>query len=112
MSHFNEDRKGAPPDSTQKTLTNFIVSGDASRKVMDNHSSLGSDISVPYIMNDDETSLSIGTHETCSYNGRDNLNCNFSLQLDDSNFTFSNDADQMEKFQETASEVYERLADG
>ncbi|KAF3435559.1 hypothetical protein FNV43_RR22648 [Rhamnella rubrinervis] len=97
VSHFNEDRKGAPLDSTQKTLINFIVSGDASRKVMDNHSD-------PCVKNDDETSLSIGTHETCSFNDRDTLNCSLSLKLDDSNFTFSNDAGQMEKFQKTVNE--------
>ncbi|CAK7330157.1 unnamed protein product [Dovyalis caffra] len=30
VSHFNEDKIGAPSDPTQKTLTNFIVSGDSS----------------------------------------------------------------------------------
>lgn len=111
MSHFKEDRSGAPPDPTQKTLTNFIVSGDASRKVMDNHCSLGSDISDACIVNDDETSLSIGTNNTYSCD-RDTLDCNFSSKLGDRNFTFSNDADQIEKFQKTANEVYERPANG
>lgn len=111
MSHFKEDRSGAPPDPTQKTLTNFIVSEDASRKVMDNHSSLGSDISDACIVNDDETSLSIGTNNTSSCD-RDTLDCNFSSKLGDSNFTFSNDADQIEKFQKTANEVYKRPANG
>ncbi|KAJ0077811.1 hypothetical protein Patl1_37416 [Pistacia atlantica] len=32
MSQFNEEKVGAPADPTQKTLANFIMSGDASRK--------------------------------------------------------------------------------
>ncbi|XP_055815975.1 DNA polymerase kappa isoform X2 [Solanum dulcamara] len=30
MSHFSEDKNGIPPDPTQKTLSNFILSRDAS----------------------------------------------------------------------------------
>ncbi|KAL3350440.1 hypothetical protein AABB24_023083 [Solanum stoloniferum] len=30
MSHFSEDKNGIPPDPTQKTLSSFILSGDAS----------------------------------------------------------------------------------
>lgn len=111
MSYLNENGNGAPPDPTQKTLTNFIVSGDASKKVMDNCSSLGSDISNRCFVNDDEISVSIGSHETCP-DHRDRLDCIHSSKLGDNNFTISSDADQMEKFQKTAREVYETLADG
>ncbi|XP_015901598.3 DNA polymerase kappa isoform X1 [Ziziphus jujuba] len=112
VSHLNENGNGAQPDPTQKTLTNFIVSGDASKKVMDNHSSLGAVISDCYFINDDETSISIGSHDTCSSNHRDPLDCIHSSKLEDSNSTFSSDGDHMEKFQKTTSENEEKTQDG
>ncbi|XP_057963778.1 DNA polymerase kappa isoform X2 [Malania oleifera] len=44
LSQFNEDKDGAPSDPTQKSLTDFIVSGGASGRSMDDNGSLGLDV--------------------------------------------------------------------
>ncbi|KAJ8530000.1 hypothetical protein K7X08_036835 [Anisodus acutangulus] len=44
MSHFSEDKNGIPPDPTQKTLSNFILAGDASGGKTSDYSPLVSDV--------------------------------------------------------------------
>jgi len=44
MSHFSEDKNGIPPDPTQKTLSNFILSGDASGGKTSDYRPLVSDV--------------------------------------------------------------------
>ena len=61
MSHFNEDKDGHLSNPTQKTLANFIISGDASGKNVGEHSLLGSDTSDSHFMVDLENDLSSDT---------------------------------------------------
>ncbi|XP_060168079.1 DNA polymerase kappa-like isoform X1 [Lycium barbarum] len=44
MSHFSEDKNGIPPDPTQKTLSNFILAGDASGGKTSDYRHLVSDV--------------------------------------------------------------------
>ena len=90
MSHFNEDKDGHLSDPTQKTLANFIISGDASRKNVGEHSLLGSDTSDSHFMVDPENDLSIDNHETCHYVSEDLLDSNLLSDLDHCNFNLSN----------------------
>ncbi|KAF8410226.1 hypothetical protein HHK36_002749 [Tetracentron sinense] len=61
VSHFNDD-KHLHADPTQKTLTNFFISGDASGKVTGGNNSLGSDIDNDLLF-DTDTGLLINGHE-------------------------------------------------
>lgn len=98
MSQFNEDKVGAPSDPTQKTLTNFIISGDASKKSMGDHNSLGSEISDHHFMNETENGFSTDTHETCHFKFGGLLDSNY---LDDNNHTESNNVGEMERVLES-----------
>ncbi|KAL5561378.1 hypothetical protein UlMin_031125 [Ulmus minor] len=99
LSHLNEDRDGVPLDPTQKTLTNFIVSGDASRKDLSgDHRSFISEISDEYLMNDEKYGFSIGIQEVHHCNDRNPLDYNHSSELVDTDCTVSENAGQMEKF--------------
>ncbi|XP_009760130.1 DNA polymerase kappa [Nicotiana sylvestris] len=44
MSHFSDDKNGIPADPTQKTLSDFILSGDASGGKMSDYRPLVSDV--------------------------------------------------------------------
>lgn len=102
VSHFNGDKNGGPSDPTQKTLTNFIVSGDVSRKNLGDQSSLGSDASDQHFMNNVETAFSIDSHEIQHYGIRDPLDSNNLQNLDDQPCTFSNNV-EVEKIDEPLS---------
>ena len=90
MSYFNEDKDGHPSDPTQKTLANFIISGDASGKNVAQQSSLGSDTSGGHFMVDPEDDLSIDNHEICHYVSEDPIESNLLSDLDHCNFTLNN----------------------
>lgn len=44
MSHFSDDKNGIPADPTQKTLSDFILSGDASGGKMSDYRPLVFDV--------------------------------------------------------------------
>ncbi|XP_012093124.1 DNA polymerase kappa isoform X2 [Jatropha curcas] len=96
VSHFNEDKVGTPSDPTQKTLTDFIVSGDASRKNM------SSDCSDQHFMGDIEEAFSTGSHDIHHNEIRNPLDSNNVEDLDDRHFTISNNGE--------AEEVHESLS--
>lgn len=96
MSQFNEDKDGHLSDPTQKTLANFIISGDASGKNVGEHSSLGSDTSDSHFMVDPENDLSIDNHETCHYVSEDPLDSNLLSDLDHCNFNLSNNSGKID----------------
>lgn len=106
MSQLNEERDGVPIDPTQKTLTNFIVSGDASSKELDDQRSVGReahDIS-DYSVNNEKSDYFIGSHETC-HSHRDHLDSNHSSELDGDNCTIGGNAAQLEKFHNPSGDV-------
>ncbi|KAK9286662.1 hypothetical protein L1049_015062 [Liquidambar formosana] len=98
VSHFNEDKFGVPSNPTQKTLTNFVISGDASARNTDDRCSLALDVSDhgDHFMIDTETGLSIDNHETCHYDSGDLLDGNHSTDCDHNNCTLSNNAGETE----------------
>ncbi|CBI22452.3 hypothetical protein VitviT2T_003660 [Vitis vinifera] len=96
ISHFNEDKDGHLSDPTQKTLANFIISGDASGKNVCEHSLLGSDTSDSHFMVDPENDLSIDNHETCHYVSEDLLDSNLLSDLDHCNFNLSNNSGKID----------------
>lgn len=102
LSHFNEDNIGAPSDPTQKTLNNFIVSGDLSRKNLDDPKSLGLDINDQHLMNNMEGSFSIESHELQHYGIRDPLDSNNLQDLNVHHCTYI-DSVEAEKIQEPSS---------
>ncbi|CAK9141364.1 unnamed protein product [Ilex paraguariensis] len=57
MSQFNEDKNGAQSDPTQKTISNYLISGDACGKNMGDNLPLGSDASDSLFLIDTETDL-------------------------------------------------------
>ena len=103
VSHFNEDKGDAPVDPTQKTLTTFLISGDAARKIVDDESSLGSDFSDLHYVNERETVLSLDSHETCHYEFGDPFESNHLPDIDDNNCISSENAWKMEKIHELSS---------
>ncbi|XVE93509.1 hypothetical protein REPUB_Repub01dG0198900 [Reevesia pubescens] len=103
VSHFNEDKGAVPVDPTQKTLTTFLISGDSSRKIVDNQSSLGSDFSDLHFMNDRETDLSLDSHETCHHEFEDAFERNRLPDIDNNNCISSENAWEMEKIHELSS---------
>ncbi|XWS54679.1 hypothetical protein CRYUN_Cryun10bG0110300 [Craigia yunnanensis] len=103
VSHFNEDKWGVPVDPTQKTLTRFLISGDAGRKTVDDQSSLGSDFSDLHFVNERETVISRDSHETCHYEFGDPFESNHLPDIDDNNCISSENAWKMEKIHELSS---------
>lgn len=97
MTQFNEDKIRAPSDPTQKTLSNFITSGDASKKTVGDQNSLGSDINDDYLIDEKETSVSLDLSETNHYEFRDPFYDNCLPDLDDDNRSFSNKISEVEK---------------
>lgn len=89
MSQFSEGKDDGPSDPTQKTLTNFVKLGDSSMKNAGDQNSLGSDINDHLFMDVNETSVSLGIHETGNCEFRDPF-ANCVQQLDDDNQSFSN----------------------
>ncbi|XP_062178105.1 DNA polymerase kappa [Alnus glutinosa] len=87
LSQFNKDMVGAPSETRQKTLTDFLISGDANRKSTSDNSSLGS---------------IVDSHEICSYEGREGRDLLDGSDLPDleGNHTFSSNAGGMEKIYE------------
>ncbi|KAJ6948827.1 DNA polymerase kappa [Populus alba x Populus x berolinensis] len=102
LSHFNEDKIVAPSDPTQKTLNNFIVSGDLSRKNLDGPKSLGLDINDQHLMNNMEGSFSIESHELQHYGIRDPLDSNNLQDLNVHHCTYT-DSVEAEKIHEPSS---------
>lgn len=103
MSHFNEERDGVLLDPTQKTLNNFIVSGDASSKDVDEQRSYGNATS-DYIVNHEKSDSFIDSHETRHTQGNC-LDSNHSSEPDDDNCTLASNAAQVEKFHNPSSDV-------
>lgn len=66
VSQFNGDKCSAAPDPTQKTITNFITSGDVNR----NCSSFP-DVADLDFVSDAETNLSIDNRQTSQLDWRD-----------------------------------------
>lgn len=102
LSHLNEDNIGSPSDPTQKTLNNFIVSGDLSRKNLDDPKSLGLDINDQHLMNNMEGSFSIESHELQHYGIRDPLDSNNLQDLNVHHCTYT-DSVEAEKIHEPSS---------
>ncbi|KAK4848646.1 hypothetical protein QYF36_015555 [Acer negundo] len=103
VSQFNEDKAGAPSDPTQRTLAGFIMSGDASRKNAADQSSLGSYISDHHLMDDQETSCSLGIHETIHDEVSDQFENNSVPNVDDKNNTFNDNVGEVEKIHQPSS---------
>ncbi|CAI8587285.1 unnamed protein product [Vicia faba] len=76
VSQFNGDKCGATPDPTQKTITNFITSGEANRK---NNSF--SDVTDHDFVSDTETDPSIDVRHTGQLHSRDSFDGNHSLDV-------------------------------
>ncbi|KAL4607326.1 hypothetical protein ACB092_09G165300 [Castanea dentata] len=85
LSQFNADKAVAPADPTRKTLTNYLISGDAYRESMVDSSSMGSIVNDRHFMNNTETGFSMGSHEACSYDGRDLLDSSHFPDPEDNN---------------------------
>lgn len=64
------------PDPTQKTITDFITSGEANR----NHSSF-QDVTDHDFVSDTETDLSIDSRQTCQHDCGDPCDDNHSLDV-------------------------------
>ncbi|KAL6209908.1 hypothetical protein ACLB2K_020847 [Fragaria x ananassa] len=88
VSHFEEE-KGAPSDPTQKTLTDYLLSGDASRKTMGDQISLDSDSIDHRSMHVEESCLFKETHETYPCDHGDPLDGNDCSHVDDPKCTLS-----------------------
>ncbi|GMY38694.1 DNA polymerase kappa [Fagus crenata] len=100
LSQFNADKDVAPADPAQKTLTYFLIPGDVSRKSIVDNSSMGSIVNDHHLMNDTETGFSIGSHEACSYDGRDLLDSSHFPDLEDNNRAIGNNDGEMDNFHE------------
>ncbi|XVF67438.1 hypothetical protein PTKIN_Ptkin10aG0121700 [Pterospermum kingtungense] len=103
VSHFNEDKGGNPVDPTQKTLTTFLISGDAARKNVDDQNSLDSDSIDPHFVNERETVLSLDSHETCHYEFGDPFESNHLPDAYDNNCISRKGPWEMEKIHELSS---------
>ncbi|XP_050363732.1 DNA polymerase kappa [Argentina anserina] len=102
VSHFAEE-KGAPSDPTQKTLTDYLLSGDASRKTMGDQISFDSDSFDHHSIHGEESCLFKGTHETYPVDHEDPLDGNDSSNFDDLKFTLVNTFVEKEKLEESTS---------
>ncbi|MBA0603796.1 DNA polymerase kappa [Gossypium raimondii] len=99
VSHFNEDKGGVPGDPTQKTLTTFFKSGDASRRTGDDQRSLGSDLSDLHFISEKETAISLDNNETCHHEFGDPFERKHLSDIDDKNCISSINACEMEKIE-------------
>lgn len=97
MSHFNGGEDSHLIDPTQKTLANFIISGDSSGKTVGEHGLLGSDTSDTHFMVDPENDLSLDNHETCHYVSEGPANNNLLSDLDHCNVTLSNYSENIDE---------------
>ncbi|KAJ0077814.1 hypothetical protein Patl1_37413 [Pistacia atlantica] len=104
MSQFNEEKVGAPADPTQKTLTNFIMPGDASRKNVGDDNCLGSDVSDHHFMDDKETSISLGIHKRSHCVFRDSFDNKCVPDLDDNYHRCTYNVGEAEKIHEPSSD--------
>lgn len=77
VSQFNGEKCGATSDPTQKTITNFISSGDANR----NCSSFPDVTDHDYVC-DTETDLSIDSRQTSHHDCKDPLDASHSLDVE------------------------------
>lgn len=66
MSQFNDEKNCGVPDPTQKTLSNFIVSGDPCMKNKDESMALDSEFSYDTFYVDRGTDLPTDIHDTSS----------------------------------------------
>ncbi|KAF2320881.1 hypothetical protein GH714_031560 [Hevea brasiliensis] len=105
VSHFNEDKAGASSDPTQRTLTNFVLSGDASRKTMGGRSSLGLYCSDEPFMDDLETSFSTDSHDINHYETRDPWDSTNKQDLEDHHCTFSNNIEAEEAHESLSNDI-------
>lgn len=78
VSQFNEEKCGAPSDPTQKTIINFIASGDAHG----NGSALLPEVTGHDLVSDTETDLSIGSRQTSFHHSRDPFDGNYSVDAE------------------------------
>lgn len=76
VSQFSGQKCGASPDPTQKTITNFITSGEANRK-----SSSFSDVTDHDFVTDTETDLSLDGRHTDQLDSRDPFDGNHLLDV-------------------------------
>nr|XP_011457873.1 PREDICTED: DNA polymerase kappa isoform X2 [Fragaria vesca subsp. vesca] len=104
VSHFEED-KGASSDPTQKTLTDYLLSGDASRKTMGDQISLDSDSIDHRSMHVEESCLFKETHETYPCDHGDPLDGNDCSHVDDLKCTLSGTSEEKEKLDESTSNL-------
>ncbi|CAB4321012.1 unnamed protein product [Prunus armeniaca] len=109
LSHFDEEKVGAPSDPTQKTLTDYMLSGDALRKNMGDQSSLDLDSTDHCMMHGEETYLSKDGHQTSSCDYRDPLDENHLSNLDDSKSTSGNFEEKEEIYESTSNANAEKM---
>lgn len=82
VSQFNGDKSGATSDPTQKTITNFITSGEAIR-----NSSSFPDVTDHDFVSDTETDLSFEDRQTIQDDCIDPFDVNHSSDVDDQSCT-------------------------
>lgn len=98
VSQLNEDKDGVPTDPTQKTLTNFILSGDTFMKDVDNQRSVGSETSDGYT-NDEKSDFSFK-----SYEPRDNHRDHLDHNENSDKCAFNNNPDSTENFHNSVND--------
>ncbi|PIA33270.1 hypothetical protein AQUCO_04200203v1 [Aquilegia coerulea] len=69
MSHFHEDKPS--PDPLQRTLTKFLISGNASEHVTHDRNSMGSESSSTFDVSDREKGLHGDAYRTCLFDADD-----------------------------------------
>lgn len=95
MSHFREEKDGSLADPMQKTLSSFILPGDANGKNTDRQISFVSDVSAGRCDIAGETSLPTENHELCVYDERDQFDSNKILKHNMG--TLCDNSEEMEK---------------
>ncbi|KAI8554612.1 hypothetical protein RHMOL_Rhmol05G0111300 [Rhododendron molle] len=93
MSQFNEDKDGNPSDPTQKTLSNFIIFGDATRRNMDEQTSFCSDLSDDHFTTESSIGLPVDNREIYQIDLRDPLESNGISSANNSNDILSYDGE-------------------
>lgn len=101
MSHFNEDKDSSPSDPTQKTLSNFIISGDAFGKSGD--LSVSSDASDNLSKINTDSDLPINSHEIHCYDSRDPSDSSPISDPNHNKCTLKINSEQTEKSHRTVS---------
>lgn len=109
VSHFKEDKGGVPVDPTQRTLTSFLISGDASRRTGDDQRSLGSDFSDLHFISEKETAISLDNNETCHHEFGDPFERKHISDIDDKNCISSINACEMEKIELSSNKTAVRV---